>query len=226
MILKVHLEKMDVKIQTKEFEFQPPHRAWADQGGGSEGRVCRQRIYPQGALRVHRVSAFVSPRLCDSLQCQSTLSLPLNTARVPGSTTCSCYLEKESITGRPGKEKGNSAHPADSKFAVIAWCLLAWTPGGRVLDPHTMLPEKASVSGPGWGTRDCVGQERGQHPVCCFPPLPPLPLGNPNAAVAVAARQVPQLQGGGALSDQRKCGRNSKRVTPIKLSLALCVFLT
>lgn len=97
--------------------------------------------------------------------------------------------------------KGDSAHPADSKFAVIApWCLLAWTPGGQSPGPAHHAPREALCFWPWDGARGTVWvRERGQHPVYCFSPLLPLSLGNPSAAVAVTARQVPKASGRGAL---------------------------
>lgn len=149
---------------------------------------------------------------------------------MPGLDAWSSYLGKERITGRSGKERGT---PSTTKLAVSLlffplWCLLAWTPSRQNPGPAYHEGRRSSQRSClflvlGWGKRAYVSQrESGRSLFIAASHLPLQPLGNPTAAEAVTARQVPKTSGRGTLlSDQRKCGPNSKRVMPIAFSCSL-----
>ena len=94
---------------------------------------------------------------------------------------------------------------------------------GRVLDPHTTLPKKLSVSGPGMGHEGLCGSGReGNTLFIASLPSYPCPLAIPVQPWPSQPGRCLKLQGGEPFSDQRKCGPNSKRVTPIAFSCSLC----
>lgn len=93
----------------------------------------------------HSSASPPSPSHWTQLECRDSMCAAAN-------------LEKESITGRPGKERGTQHHPARQTES--------WT-------TQTELPEKLSVSGPRMGHEGLTVwvRERGGHP--CFLLLSP-----------------------------------------------------